>query len=88
MWLTCCALHNLLLNVDRLHTNWNERTKSDSEQLGMLCGNTNQPFAISRLNRPFSTFNNSITNDISAECDKYSMDGKRIVYKMPLSLFK
>ena len=28
VWLTCCALHNMLLNINGLDTKWNEGVKS------------------------------------------------------------
>ena len=29
MWLTCCALHNMLLEIDGLHLNWKNGMSSD-----------------------------------------------------------
>ena len=40
IWLTCCALHNLLLDEDGLSTVWEAEA------------NNNQSFAIQRLNNP------------------------------------
>ena len=103
MWLTCCALHNMLLDVDGLHKNWESGTRSDWEVMYNNSiarnsqSNLNTPFAISRLNRHYAmeSFNdtgggNDEENDnhMSEVCDKYKIDGKRIVSKMPLSLFR
>ena len=32
MWLTCCALHNILLDVDGLDKNWDKGVMSDWQQ--------------------------------------------------------
>jgi DDE superfamily endonuclease len=56
VWLTCCALHNLLLEVDGLDKRWEEGVQSDWE--GELGDNDpaeierHAPFAIQRLNNP------------------------------------
>ena len=56
VWLTCCALHNLLLEVDGLHTRWEHGIRSDWE--GELGDNESEevqrygPLAIQRLNNP------------------------------------
>jgi hypothetical protein len=57
VWLTCCALHNFLLEADGLHAQWGDGVPS--EWAGEL-GNHNSgdvrdhapPFAIERLNSP------------------------------------
>ena len=54
------------------------------------------PFSINRLNREFeietlqSTTNDNINDatDLFNKCEKYSKDGKLIISKMPLSLFR
>ena len=98
LWLTCCAMHNMLLDVDGLHRNWHNGAKSSWEitdrynrdrfQLGT-------PFAINRLNRNLELNDEDEyvpeednNNEISTICDKYTVNGKRIVSKMPLSLFR
>jgi len=56
IWLTCCALHNMLLNIDGLDKQWEEGVASDWE--GELGANdpdecrAHAPFAIRRLNNP------------------------------------
>jgi len=56
IWLTCCALHNMLLEVDGLDAQWEEGVPSDRQ--GEL-GNNNAeecrrhaPYSIQRLNNP------------------------------------
>lgn len=54
-WLTCCALHNLLLTIDGLHEEWREGVPSDWEgELGRNdaeeCQRHLPTFAIQRLN--------------------------------------
>ena len=60
MWLNCCALHDLLLNVDRLGKNWEigvqsdwKRTSSASNDVTSRC-NLEVPCDVSRLYRNFS----------------------------------
>ena len=36
MWLTCCALHNMLLEIYGLHLNWKNGVSSDWEQMYKL----------------------------------------------------
>ena len=99
MWLTCCALHNLLLDVDGLDKNWQNGVRSDWELMDS-CVNDNfiQPFAADRLNRNFTNrsldeglvfdgHDNDVTH-MSNRCAKYTVNGKRIVSKMPLKLFR
>jgi len=56
IWLTCCALHNMLLQIDGLDKQWEEGVPSDWE--GELGANNpddcrmHAPFAIQRLNNP------------------------------------
>jgi hypothetical protein len=56
IWLTCCALHNMLLNIDGLDKQWQAGVPSDWE--GELGRNDAEecrqyaPFAIQRLNNP------------------------------------
>ena len=56
IWLTCCALHNMLLEVDGLHAQWKEGVPSDWEgELGQNDVPDCQrfaPFAIRRLANP------------------------------------
>lgn len=56
IWLTCCALHNMLLQVDGLHKHWQQGVPSDWE--GTLGDNNaddmrrHAPMAIRRLQNP------------------------------------
>ena len=57
IWLTCCALHNMLLEVDGLHENWDQGFPSDWECSDMSSNNSSEmarmaPYAIRRLNNP------------------------------------
>ena len=64
MWLSCCALQNMLLEVDGLHKNWENGIRSDWEAMYNNSLGTNRhpnlttPFAIVRLNRGFSVESN------------------------------
>ena len=96
-WLTCCALHNMLLYVDGLHNNWENGGVSDWETMNMKCciNNVNKtlPFAISRLNRDLNETCSKVEVDDMKLDDapdfrKYTSGNKRIVSKMPLSLFQ
>ena len=53
-WLTCCALHNMLLEIDGLHRKWENGERSNWEncyhsQLSISNESNFTPFAISRL---------------------------------------
>ena len=59
MWLTCCALHNLLLEYDGLDTNWEERQLTEDNETS---------FAMTRLGKPSfhphaSNHDNDVTGD-------------------------
>ena len=81
IWLTCCSLHNKLLMLDGLDKNWNNNIPQHS----------NESFATTRLNRSInndtSTISSRPTTIHPSMFDEYTVDGKRIVSKMPLSLF-
>ena len=91
MFLTCCALHNLLLDHDGLHNNWNESYDYDTNKL---------PFAMSRLRQPTAVPQHAdqdradMLSDLTersnlvSACCKYTEDNCRVVNKMPLELFK
>ena len=91
MFLTCCALHNLFLDHDGLHNNWNEYYDYDTNEL---------PFAMSRLYQPTAVLQHihPDRSDIVSEltersnlvplCRKYTRDNYRVVNIMPLELFK
>ena len=87
IWMTCCALHNMLLFVDGLDDNWETGGKSFYEE-----DNDDEvmtPFAVDRLNR-HEDENEEVnaTETGSNEFGKYTVDGKRIVRKMPLKVFQ
>ena len=98
LWLTCCAMHNMLLNIDGLHENWEQGAPSDWEIFNRQHKDrlsVRTPFSIKRLKRHFRSneedessceeINNNHINKIG---DKYVSNGKRIVRKMPLALFR
>ena len=97
LFLTCCALHNMLLEKDGLHKNWNKGVRSNWEHSHSRDTKKITPYAISRLNYPNTTntkdtVNDSTTTDsfgthISTQCKNYTVNNKRIVAKMPLALF-
>ena len=95
LWLTCCALHNMLLHTDGLDANWDRGVKSDWEISHMKDTRKISPYDISRLNRHCSInsesksgANENLKTHISNQCRKYTVDNKRIVSKMPLDLFR
>ena len=89
IWLTCCALHNKLLFIDGLDKNWDVTGKSSGDDDNMNEVTNNQPFSISRLNRNLSRFANDDNNTIHESIFKeYTINGKRVVNKMPLDLFR
>ena len=87
LFLTCCSLHNLLLVKDGLDKNWEtDRIDKEIQQT---------PFAIQKLNRSIRVQNEKRFNrrrncadHISDQCKKYTIQNKRVVHKMPLSLFQ
>ena len=50
-WLTCCALHNMLLEVDGLSEKWADGVQSDWETMEDDDGVTNLPNAVRKLLR-------------------------------------
>lgn len=93
LWMTCCAMHNWLLEIDGLNGGWEDGIRSDLEN---TLHNNNQvtvPFAIRRLNQfPTHNRNNQHRVDISIQnkalCRQYERNGVREVPRMPLSLFR
>jgi Plant transposon protein len=55
IWLTCCALHNMLLDVDGLSKAWKNGVRSHWELESGKFGNDDIPFAIRRLVNPNGT---------------------------------
>ena len=103
LWLTCCALHNLLLNEDGLDEDWENGVPSCWEdinnQYDMRLKRNNTPFAISKLNscfnptvgdstEPLYATTQNTTVDSSFKYEKYTVNNKRIVSKMPLEIFQ
>ena len=98
LWLTCCALHNKLLFVDGLDKCWEEGVASHWEKINEKYKKnaTQTSFAVSRLGRKFYNGEINTENEFkhtsaspSSDCfKKYTANGKRIVSKMPLSLFQ
>ena len=103
LWLTCCALHNLLLNKDGLDEDWENGVPSCWEdinnQYDMRLKRNNTPFAISKLNscfnptvgdstEPLYATTQNATVDSSFKYEKYTVNNKRIVSKMPLEIFQ
>ena len=98
VWRTCCALHNLLLFHDELDKGWdsgkkmynkeNDNDEQDDEFVGDDEDDEDIQFSLGRLNRLTTTnvpCNYTEYND--TYFDKYSIDGKRIVSKIPLEIF-
>ena len=93
IWLTCCALHNRLLFIDGLHKNWEIGGKSYWENEDKVHKKRKSIFALQRLysnNTSEGTHDNEEFNYCknSNSFDKYVVDGKRIVRKMPLHRFQ
>ena len=98
LWLTCCALHNMLLKTDGLDKNRDKGVRSDWEDEHNRDRSKVTPYAISRLNRPLLMYTEDTTNDsnlyesmgthISSQCKKYTLNNKRIVAKILLALFR
>ena len=89
-------MHNCLIEVDGLTENWDCGVPSDWEQIiNQFESRIGTPFVISKLNRyVFGPNQNEadIATDSNPESindfDKYSINGKIIVAKMPLKLFR
>ena len=89
-WMTCCALHNMLLFHDGYDQNWNL-----CEYDAYLNPNNNSnptsnvSFAVNRLNRHISgNVTNSTVRVDQNKFSKYTENGFRIVSKMPLDVFR
>ena len=94
IWKTCCALHNRLLFIDGLHKHWDQGMSSDWEDSNMNYQNKNAgKFAINRLhqNKSYNTkidLGDTNLQKDNADLDKYLVDGRRVVRKMPMKLFQ
>ena len=89
IWLTCCALHNKLIFIDGLDKDW-DIFKEVNNNVNQSNNETNTvPFSISRLNRNLNSFNSDCMNTIHESVFKeYTINGNRVVNKMPLDLFR
>lgn len=83
IWFMCCALHNMLLEVDGIHLQWEEGARGDWEG---DYGENNvdecrrfAPFAIRRLNNPQLQEFGSREHENSAARNVRMVDGDREV---------
>ena len=90
LWKTCCALHNMLLFVDGLDNNWEAGGSSywNSERND----GSDIQFSLQRLQSVQARHGMNMTvhkNQIVSPSllEKYTVGGKRILRKMPHSLF-
>ena len=103
VWLTCCALHNMLLHIDGLDKNWENGVSSDWEIINECnkhkAKKLETSFAISRLNRKLDEILDQVAYDVQPKTtelrmescdnfDEYTVNGKRVVAKMPLNVFQ
>ena len=101
VWRTCCALHNLLLFHDGLDKGW-EKGRKLYERDPIIDNDYDEddddedddddddvPFALTRLNRLSSTkVPTNYTEYPDKYFNKYSVDNKRHVSKIPLEIFQ
>jgi len=98
VWHTCCALHNLLLFHDKLDKGWdngihisesNDADNEDDDNNIDDYDDADIPFALTRLNR-LSTANipTNYTEYNENYFNKYTVDGKRVVNKIPQKVFQ
>ena len=91
LFLTCCALHNRLLFIDGLDKNWVTGNESNWEK-DYQNGKNNTSFAIQRLKTahkryPINSYDEHATVKTTS-FNKYTVNGKRIIRKMPLRKFQ
>ena len=90
LYVTCCALHNRLLFIDGLDKGWKDGVESNWERENR----DETPFAVQRLHRLSNNDNvqshddndDNIVNTL--HYNNYEVNGKRIVSKMPLTVFQ
>ena len=103
-WLTCLSLHNMLLEVDGLHTKWSDGYRSHWESMDDMDIPDEMPYSIRRLLKPGSqrisdiskkghgndfTFTNDSTDDISDNIiPVIDSEGYISVKDMSLSCFR
>ena len=94
IWLTCCALHNMLLFADGLDDGWEDGKMSYWEKEGLQFAAPNaMSFAEQRLNRdlteePDMLDESEINNDDLNFIQLATVNGKRYVNKLPLRVFR
>mmetsp|Transcript_29950 Transcript_29950/g.34794 ORF Transcript_29950/g.34794 Transcript_29950/m.34794 type:complete len:335 (-) Transcript_29950:47-1051(-) len=94
LYVTCCALHNRLLFIDGLDKGWKDGVESNWEREYRDDNRGEIPFAVQRLNRLHNNDNVQSQDDNddntveTIDFHKYEVNGKRIVSKMPLSIFQ
>jgi hypothetical protein len=87
VWLTCCALHNMLLEVDGLNKEWNTGILSDWEKESIECSDL--PFAgLSAINTTSNAVSiNTTSNAVSESSGLRSPDSCVSVTDTSLSQF-
>ena len=91
IWLTCCALHNILLKLDGLDTNWDTSQYTNQMNIINSSNNISQPFALNRLKCRISLQNNNFDDHEKIDnsiFDCYTEDGYRIISKIPFDMFR
>ena len=83
VWSTCCSLHNMLLFIDGLDKGWEESTQDISSMTMKL------PFSLQRLNRhDDGDVIQKGTEYPPNFWNKYIINDKRVVRKLPLKVFQ
>ena len=98
IWRTCCSLHNLLLFNDKLDMGWEDEKKTyerdcaDGDNDGECYDEYDDgdvPFALTRLKRlSSSSIPQNYTEYNDNYFDKYTVENKRQVAKLPLKIFQ
>jgi hypothetical protein len=98
IWRTCCSLHNLLLFNDKLDMGWEDEKKTyerdcaDGDNDGECYDEYDDgdvPFALTRLKRlSSSSIPQNYTEYDDNYFDKYTVENKRQVAKLPLKIFQ
>ena len=78
LWLTCLALHNMLIDIDGLDKNWDTGVPSDWEIISKTYNKKDDriqtPFAIQRLKRKFyEIVNSEESSSPQDECDNFKI---------------
>ena len=90
IWITCCAIHNMLLFHDDYNNNWNVHEFESCNGSGSNVNLSNDNlFAIMRLHRTITgNVGNTNSRVDTHTFNKYVEDGYRVVSKMPLNTFR